>query len=157
MRVPSIEEVRAFVAGAHAGQIDKAGRPYVEHVYGVADAVAAAGHPDHYVMAALLHDALEDTCAKVDDLVRFGVPQDVIDAVVVLTKPRSQSADPDVKRAHYVEFVMRTKTNPMARVVKKADLTNNLDPDRLSALPAEKSAELRAKYEGMLELLDRDD
>ncbi len=45
----------------HAGYADKAGKLYIEHVSRVVEAVRAAGGSEAQVVAAYLHDAIEDT------------------------------------------------------------------------------------------------
>jgi (p)ppGpp synthase/HD superfamily hydrolase len=53
---------------AHSQQLDKGGRPYVEHPRRVASYVAAENI--RAVVAALLHDVLEDSALSSADLVR---------------------------------------------------------------------------------------
>lgn len=59
MSVLTLEEVEALARRAHAGQTDKAGIPYVEHVAAVAHGVRERGG-DEQIAAAWLHDAVED-------------------------------------------------------------------------------------------------
>lgn len=65
---------------AHAGQVDKQGLPYIEHVARVAASVVTdvcATVPDTgstAVAAAWLHDVLEDTPTTAADLLAAGIP-----------------------------------------------------------------------------------
>ena len=69
---------------AHAHQLDKAGKSYVEHPRRVASYVAADNI--RAVAAALLHDVLEDTALTAADLADVGIPEDVIATVELLTR-----------------------------------------------------------------------
>jgi len=54
-------EALAYAAQLHAGQRRKAsGTPYIAHLLGVASLVLEAGADEDGVIAALLHDAIED-------------------------------------------------------------------------------------------------
>jgi guanosine-3',5'-bis(diphosphate) 3'-pyrophosphohydrolase len=53
-----------FAASAHRGQVDKAGRPYITHPVRVANRVMEAGGSHAEIVAALLHDTVDDrSCA----------------------------------------------------------------------------------------------
>ena len=56
----SLAEIEALAREAHAGQTDKAGRPYAEHLAAVAHGVRARGGSDEQIAAGWLHDAVED-------------------------------------------------------------------------------------------------
>lgn len=136
----STGRARQIAEAAHAGQVDKAGRPYVEHVARVA---ARCDGRDQAV--AWLHDVLEDTPITADDLRATGIEADVIEAVKAITRARGE--DPG---AYYA----RVKSNPMALRVKHADLADNADPQRLAALDAPTRDRLTAKYASARRALD---
>lgn len=86
--IPVVMKAAAFAAEAHHGQLRSGeGKPYVVHVFDVAARVAQAGFTDHdTLVAALLHDTVEDTKVTRDLLVvRFG--SRVADLVEALTLP----------------------------------------------------------------------
>lgn len=58
---PHIEKACLIAEEAHAGQFRKSGEPYIIHPYLVATAVAVFGGDESMVIAAILHDAVEDT------------------------------------------------------------------------------------------------
>ena len=60
-----VERAKDLAHRAHAGQVDKAGRPYIEHVARVAARVADDPEAE---AVAWLHDVLED-CPDYGDLV----------------------------------------------------------------------------------------
>ncbi len=62
---------------AHAGQIrnGSGGRPYIEHPIAVAELLAEHGFADEVLGAALLHDVVEESDTKFDEIrARFGEP-----------------------------------------------------------------------------------
>lgn len=73
-----------IAAQAHAGQVDKAGVPYMEHVTTVAAAVEPYG--DEAVAVAFLHDVVEDTEWTQQDLIDAGIPENVASYVQALSR-----------------------------------------------------------------------
>jgi (p)ppGpp synthase/HD superfamily hydrolase len=73
------------------------------------------------VSAAYLHDVIEDTRVKPDDLLRWGVPQRVVDVVDLLSKKNS-SSEPETEA--YYRAVAGDDT---ALFVKAADRSSNLE------------------------------
>lgn len=92
-----IEKAKAFAMMAHKGQTDKAGEDYfTAHVAVVADGV----EPDPLVKAAAyLHDTVEDTGTTIDTI-RAEFPQEVAEAVSVLTRKKDMT---------YAEYIWRVK------------------------------------------------
>lgn len=132
----TVAEIDAFAAAAHAGQLDKIGVPYIEHVRAVAAGVAPLGRRT-LVMAALLHDVIEDTDWTGDRLRAAGIPDQVVTIVEAVTNT------PGVP---YEEKVRRIASSRDATLVKIADNAHNSRPDRALLLPAEKRTRLAAKY-----------
>ena len=139
-RIVTIEDAIAFAAERHGGQRDKAGEPYILHPLRVALRVRT----DRERLAAVLHDVVEDTGVTLDELRERGLDESVVAAIETLTKRDGED---------YRAFIERVAQNPIARAVKLADLADNLDPDRLAALPAEEQQRLRAQYEPARERL----
>lgn len=121
--IATVEDAVAIAAQAHRGQRDKAGAPYLLHPLRMMlrmDSEAA-------MMAAVLHDVVEDTEWTLDRLREAGFPEEVLEAVDCLTHRDGES---------YEEFVERVRTNPMARQVKIADLEDNMNIRRINQLVA---------------------
>ncbi len=131
----TLEQASRLAGEAHAGQVDRAGRPYTEHVFAVRDLLA--GHGEHARMAGVLHDVLEDTPLTAGDLRAKGCPEEVVRAVESVTR---RAGEP------YEEMVRRAAADPLGRLVKLADNAHNSDEGRLAALPGELAGRLRAKY-----------
>jgi (p)ppGpp synthase/HD superfamily hydrolase len=100
---------------------------------------------EHARMAAVLHDVLEDTPVTAPDLLAAGCPQRVVDAVVALSKVDGEPM-PD--------YLMRVAADEIALVVKRADIADNMSPERLARLDQATQDRLRAKYTGALRILN---
>lgn len=129
----------AVATEAHDGQVDKAGHPYIDHPVAVAESVRH--HGDVHYAVALLHDVVEDSDHTAATLLDAGVPADVVDAVEALTHQPGEPRD---------DYYARVRANPVALVVKRADVAHNADEQRLAALPADTAQRLRRKYEKAL-------
>lgn len=98
---PLVAEALAAATAAHAGQVrsGSGGLPYIEHPKQVAERLAAAGHGETVLAAALLHDVVEDSETTVAALrERFGATV----AALVETLSDDQSIEPyrDRKAEH---------------------------------------------------------
>jgi (p)ppGpp synthase/HD superfamily hydrolase len=129
-----VATARRLATHHHAGQVDKAGQPYIGHIERVADRVSHL-EPE-VVAAAWLHDIVEDTAVTEADLAAAGIPAVVIEAVVLLTKTGGPLD------AYYA----RIRENPLALAVKLADIADNADPDRQVQLAPEVRERLTRKY-----------
>ena len=78
---PLTKKALKLAYAAHAGQVDKAGMPYIFHPYEVALQVQT----EEEVCVALLHDVVEDTDWTMEDLRAAGFPETVLEAVQLLT------------------------------------------------------------------------
>ncbi len=82
----TLAEVEALARAAHAGQTDKAGRPYAEHLQAVAEGVRARGGDDEQIAAAWLHDAVEDDALPERWLDEAALSRRTKDIVLAVTK-----------------------------------------------------------------------
>ena len=124
---------------AHEGQLDKAGVDYIEHPIYVASQVDT----EEEKAVALLHDVIEDSPVSAEELLQAGLPETVVTAVQVLTKKKEQD---------YQTYLETVKKNPLARVVKLADLKHNSNLSRLSSI-TEKDRERLKKYKKAIDFL----
>ncbi|MFA6185018.1 MAG: HD domain-containing protein [Candidatus Shapirobacteria bacterium] len=68
-----IRKAYNFMAEAHEGQTRYSGKPYISHPVWIAKVVAQLNIGQEAVVAALLHDCVEDTNVKIDDIAKeFG-------------------------------------------------------------------------------------
>jgi (p)ppGpp synthase/HD superfamily hydrolase len=114
-----------FAAEKHAGQRRKgaAGEPYINHLLEVAQLVSSAlPEPDaNLVIAALLHDTIEDAEVTREDLVqRFG--SDVANLVMEVTDDKSL---PKAERKR-LQVEQAPKKSVRAQYIKVADKISNM-------------------------------
>ena len=102
---------------AHSGQFDKQGKPYINHVLKVSNRCKSMDAK----IVGMLHDVIEDTEFTGLDLVKRGIPQDLVVIVQLVTKFPGQS---------YKEYQERVKSHPIAIEVKLSDLKHNMDLTR---------------------------
>lgn len=127
---------------AHAGQLDKAGMPYIFHPWHVAEQMT----DEKTTCAALLHDVVEDTSVTLEQLAEE-FPADIIAALKLLT--HKEGVD-------YMDYVRKIKTDPIASAVKIADLKHNSDLSRLPEEARTQEAMRRCeKYAEALGILTR--
>jgi len=114
---------------AHQGQFRRDGKtPYITHPQKVANLVESKDAK----AVSWLHDVLEEnTDFTVKDLFDRGMPEHIVDAVVILTKSSLYT---------YEEYLERVKENELARTVKIADMMANL-----SDTPTKKQVEKYTK------------
>jgi (p)ppGpp synthase/HD superfamily hydrolase len=118
----------AIAEKAHAGQYRRLpdGRPYIEHVKDV----AAMMPTWELKTVAILHDSIEDSDGMVTAqmLLNAGIPGQIVDAVVAMTKPKGAKS--------YLAYVRNhVKPNELATKVKLADNYVNMR-DRLISVIA---------------------
>ena len=106
---------------AHRDQTDKSGLPYFCHPFHLAEQM----NDEISVCVALLHDVVEDTAMTPEALREAGFPQEVVEAVTLLTRPDGMP---------YLDYVRRIKANPVAVRVKRADLAHNSDRSRFDQM-----------------------
>lgn len=124
---------------AHHGQLDKCGMPYIFHPFHLAEQM----EDEYAVCVALLHDVLEDTDYPREALAAE-FPAEIIEALDLLTHQE------DVP---YLEYVEKLKPNPLAKAVKIADLTHNIDMTRVPLDGPEVQKILSEKYRRAFEIL----
>src|SRR5687767_14233042 len=116
-----IESSLNIALRAYAGKTDKAGREYIHHAL----RVMAKMKTDLEMSVALLHDVLEDSAITAEQLLAEGIPAEVVEAVICLSKNENED---------YQDFVARAKKNQLAAKIKVADIEDNIDTLRLASL-----------------------
>ena len=127
-----LEKALKIAVKAHAGQVDKAGKPYIFHPI----RVCCKCFTDEEKIVALLHDTIEDTGITAEDLLSEGFPHNIVDAVLSVSRNEDES---------YEDFVKRTRLNPLGKAVKLHDLEDNMDISRLEEVTEKDLARLN-KY-----------
>ncbi|MDO4659122.1 GTP pyrophosphokinase [Streptococcus sp.] len=134
-----LELALSIATEAHKGQFDKAGVDYIEHPIYVASQVDT----EEEKAVALLHDVIEDSPFTAEELLLAGLPETVVVAVQILSKKKGQD---------YQTYLENVKSNPLARVVKLADLKHNSDLSRLNSV-TDKDLERLEKYKKAIDYL----
>ena len=154
-----VERAFHLAKAAHGSTRNKHnGETYFKHPVRVARNVSLLATPmgteegsPQYMSAkavAWLHDAVEDTWLTYEMVEQaFAEPeaQMIRSGVLAMTRPPGQT---------YVGYIRALKGNPVARLVKAADLMDNTEPARLAELAIEKREYLAEKYAEAMEILD---
>ncbi|OUQ56539.1 (p)ppGpp synthetase [Flavonifractor sp. An112] len=97
---PALDTQRLFSAftyadNAHSGQLRKDGSPYITHPLAVAEIVAELELDTDSIIAALLHDCIEDTGSTHEEIAKlFGtVVADLVEGVTKLTRVQYTSKE----------------------------------------------------------------
>lgn len=120
-----IDDARNLATRAHAGQRDKQGRRYIEHVRAVADGLR--DFDLDIQIAGMLHDVVEDTSLTLDDLRSRGVSERSLAAIELVSRNLHGSLS-------YEQGIELITASPDATLVKIADNAHNSRPDRVAEL-----------------------
>jgi (p)ppGpp synthase/HD superfamily hydrolase len=137
-----LEKAISLAVTAHRGQRDRYGAPYILHPLRVMSRV----HSVTEKIIAILHDVVEDTEWTFEELKRDGFPDSVLAALDCLTKREEED---------YEEFVKRSESNVLARSIKLADLEDNMDLRRLSAVTEQDKQRLEKYVKAWRKLSNR--
>jgi (p)ppGpp synthase/HD superfamily hydrolase len=131
---PLIVKAHQLATEAHQGQVDQGGHPYILHLEAVANLVSTVEEK----VVALLHDIVEDTAITLQDLAKV-FSDDIVQAVDAMTKREATE--------RFLDYLKRAKANPIAKVVKIADMIHNSDLTRLPFSPREEDMQREEKYQ----------
>jgi (p)ppGpp synthase/HD superfamily hydrolase len=129
----ALERAIAFAVAKHAGQVDKAGQPYILHPLRVMTQM-----PDDVLrIAAVLHDVVED-CDDVSmaDIAALDLPAEAVEIIALMTHPEDEP---------YESYIERVAGHPRAAQVKLGDLRDNMDVLRLAEVTGKEQKRL-ARY-----------
>jgi (p)ppGpp synthase/HD superfamily hydrolase len=113
-----------LAARAHHNQVRKGTEiPYIVHPLAVAGLLIRAGCPEHMVIAALLHDVVEDTAVTFAEI-RSQFGRDVAELVAALTEPDKKAAWED-RKAHTIEYLEK-QANEDVLLIALADKLDNV-------------------------------
>ena len=125
--VARLEEAYRFSGAAHAGQTRQSGEPYISHPLAVAEILAGWHLDGQALVAALLHDVMEDTSvtkAEISDT--FGEPvADLVDGVSKLDKIEFQSAE-DAQAENFRKMLLAMARDVRVILIKLADRLHNM-------------------------------
>ena len=135
--VDRIEEAYQFSDTAHQGQFRKSGHPYISHPIAVAEIVADWQLDAQAVMAALLHDVMEDTAVSKDQITeRFGRPvAELVDGLSKIDRIQFQS-QADAEAENFRKMLLAMARDVRVILIKLADRLHNMRT--LGAVTAER-------------------
>ena len=143
-----------IVRRVFANILDKAGNPYIDHLYTVSQS-------DDYIssVAGLLHDIIEDTNITALDLLEVGIDRNIVETVFIVTKPKREKAnmtEEERLEAYNKEIDDIIESgNPHALRLKMRDMKNNYDQKRLELLSSGQQEWLGKKYSNNLKKLEK--
>jgi RelA/SpoT family (p)ppGpp synthetase len=126
-QVNLVKRAYYYAEQAHEGQRRRSGEPYVTHPLAVAG-ILASQHMDHQsLMAAMLHDVIEDTPISKDALAgQFGeIVADLVDGVSKLTQFEFQSRA-EAQAENFQKMALAMAKDIRVILVKLADRTHNM-------------------------------
>lgn len=150
---PDIKYTINLIQDLHAGQTDQSGKPYVNHTLRVADNIRkiTTDCNTDIVMAALLHDTIEDCGIDEAFLRQEGYSENCITMVRLVSKP-----DNDKRPYNQVIDDLIASGHQGALILKIADNMDNLHPERVRNLMTsdpEKAQRLSEHYRASIEKL----
>ena len=152
----TLERAITIAAEAHAGQVDKAGSPYILHPLRVMLSLTT----EQERIVGVLHDVVEDctdwTFSRLKD---EGFSKEVIEALKSVSKhdpvknPIPAMSKKQKVKETYDQFVQRAASNKIGAKVKRADLMDNMDWSRITS-PTTKDLNRMIKYKKALAYID---
>ena len=142
--VSLIKQAFHFADAAHLGQYRHSGEPYITHPVAVAELCATWRLDASSIMAALLHDVIEDTgCTQADLVGKFGSKvAELVEGLTKLDKLEFQS-HAEAQAESFRKMFMAMARDVRVILVKLADRTHNMRT--LDAVPMEKRRRVAAE------------
>lgn len=130
---------------AHAGQVRKSGEPFVIHPIKVAIILSELHLDKETIIAALLHDVVEDTSYTKEDIQNeFGEEvMFLVDGVTKLSKMSDHVSKAEMKLESFRKLMMATATDIRVIIIKLADRLHNMQT--LQFQKPEKQLEIAAE------------
>jgi guanosine-3',5'-bis(diphosphate) 3'-pyrophosphohydrolase len=125
--VGRIEQAYEFSDAAHQGQMRQSGDPYISHPVAVAEIVANWQLDAQAVIAALLHDVMEDTRVSKEEISkRFGKPvAELVDGVSKLDQIEFQSQE-EAQAENFRKMLLAMARDVRVMLIKLADRLHNM-------------------------------
>ena len=136
--VAHVREVIEFSRTAHQGQIRRSGDPYITHPIAVARILTPLHIDVQAIIAALLHDVVEDTEITLEEVsTKFGKPvADLVDGLSKLDKIHFETRE-DAQAENFRKMLLAMARDVRVILIKLADRLHNMRT--LGAMAPEKS------------------
>src|SRR6186997_1345642 len=125
--VARLADAYRFSEAAHAGQTRQSGEPYISHPLAVAEILAEWHLDGQALVAALLHDVMEDTAiTKAEIAETFGKPvADLVDGLSKLDKIEFQTAE-HAQAENFRKMLLAMARDVRVILIKLADRLHNM-------------------------------
>ena len=122
-----VKEAYRFSDEMHLGQVRRSGEPYIVHPIAVAEICADWKLDAQAIMAALLHDVMEDQDVKKEELIeRFGAPvATLVDGLSKLEKIEFQSLI-EAQAENFRKMLLAMASDVRVILIKLADRLHNM-------------------------------
>jgi RelA/SpoT family (p)ppGpp synthetase len=136
-QVERVQQAYEFGAAAHKGQKRLSGEPYISHPIAAANILADLHVDAETIIAAILHDVIEDTPAEMEQLVeKFGREvAELVDGVTKLDQIKFKSRE-EAQAESFRKMLLAMVRDIRVILVKLADRTHNMRT--LDAMPLPK-------------------
>ncbi|PVY55017.1 GTP pyrophosphokinase [Simplicispira sp. 125] len=136
-QVEMVRQAYRYADEAHLGQLRNSGEPYITHPIAVAAQCATWKLDAQALMAALLHDAMEDCGVTKADLIdRFGAPvAELVDGLTKLDKLQFDTREENQAES-FRKMLLAMARDVRVILIKLADRTHNMRT--LSDMPRSK-------------------
>jgi guanosine-3',5'-bis(diphosphate) 3'-pyrophosphohydrolase len=123
----AVRRAYAFAAARHQGQTRHSGEAYITHPLGVAKIAAELGLDTSTIVAALLHDTVEDTGTALADIeAEFGGEvASLVDGVTKLTRIHFESKE-EQQAENYRKLIISMSSDIRVLLVKLCDRLHNM-------------------------------
>ena len=125
--IESVRQAYRYADEAHLGQLRNSGAPYITHPIAVAAMCTTWKLDAHALMAALLHDAMEDCgITKTDLIERFGAPvAELVDGLTKLDKLEFSTREENQAES-FRKMLLAMAKDVRVILIKLADRTHNM-------------------------------
>lgn len=139
--VENIQRAVELSKSAHQGQLRQSGEAYVTHPIAVARILTSLYLDTQAIIAALLHDVVEDTDITTEDISsQFGKPvADIVDGLSKLDKLQFETVA-DAQAENFRKMLMAMARDVRVILIKLADRLHNMRT--LDSMTPEKSARI---------------
>lgn len=138
-----LDEVYSLIETYFKGKVDKAGKPYINHLIAVSEQVES----EEDKIVALLHDILENTDITIEELNKT-IPMELIGRIITLTHNKNDSY------SEYINNILNCGDIHVIRI-KMADMWHNMDLSRLNNI-TDKDIQRFKKYRKFYKKLEKE-
>ena len=138
IEIDNVSAAYRFAADAHKGQARRSGEPYILHPLAVAQKLADVGLDATSVIAALLHDVVEDTGVSLEQLEQsFGEEvATLVDGVTKLGNIKLSEQQQLAQASNFQKLALATARDIRVILIKLADRLHNMET--IASLPIAK-------------------